>query len=238
MTKVTIDKNSLIDCRNKFLVNDIYNNGFDFIIYRFEPGGLDYWVLNNKDKDSKLFEISAGVDKFDKDYFTHELLHISEEIHGQESNGSLIDLFKNKPAFCEYIKISYINNAIQHCRFLPKYLELGFENDKFLYKYNGRPDFMINNQIKFDFIKDNDIEIICFGDFITNFFNCYLHPNKTIKEDYKLNYLKEYIIYNKGLVYDLIKLADDWTENIIIKNSDFICKLLVILVNWKNNNYR
>jgi hypothetical protein len=239
--KLNININQLTDSRNQSIINNIIiNNNISVSVYRLKPFGLPYWSVNY-DAAGANAEIFAGK-KIDINAFTHELLHIIEEINGQHSHQTLPTLVQlnSSPFVCILSSnlITHINNVILHERMLPAYLKAGFKKNKFIHDYYNKPKFSQFNKLYFKLENNNQISRVNLPYFLYLFFTYRFHPNRFIKKWYDDTIISKYHNFYPDLVNDLETICNSWTSQTISNNALFFSNLLNTLDSWKTrNNY-
>ena len=85
------------------------------------------------------FEIHIDENDITPESFTHELLHLHLKSKGvliqQDLNASILP-YDNISKIFSIPLIEHINNCLEHNKMLPKYLELGYDNSKFISDYS------------------------------------------------------------------------------------------------------
>lgn len=242
MAELPLDYNKLglVDERNLELVNQILNDDIVIDLVKITDSKIPYWSMYFEPS-KKIVHIYAGKKINDENGFTHELLHVIEEKnhfpHGILSQ--LISLSESvfKIIFNDFI-VSHINNVILHYRMYPKYIELGFKANKFVFDYYKKPRIIKKLIGKFSLTHKSKVRIDVLQHFLSNYFAHRFHTNKYITKYYEKNFMYLYDIVDKQLLIDLEDLCDKWKNKTILKNEDFFKYLLVILDSWKNrNNY-
>jgi len=203
--------------------------------------GQNYWSIN-VDIHGKSATIYAGKKTDDINGFTHELLHIIQEINGQFSHLTLPTLIAMSKSPFRFIMtgelVGHINNVILHDRMINDYISQGFPKNKFVYDYYYKPkktstkkkDYVLTNLQKID--RNRLMQ------FLNLFFSYRFHPNESLKQYYFSEIINKYNLTNSQLITDLELLSSNWENQTIVKNNHFFYNLLTCLDNWKLiNNY-
>src|ERR1700742_4785575 len=80
--KLDYKKLGLIDNRNELLINQIENKDIFIDLEQRNSRRVPYWSMNY-DAAGKIAHIYVGKNRNDINGFTHELLHVVEELNGQ-----------------------------------------------------------------------------------------------------------------------------------------------------------
>ncbi len=161
-----MQRSQFIDNRNRDLwsaVTAIYN-------VELQPSANDEYLVFTEGKNAIIY---VAKDKC-IDSVTHELLHIYLQIkHIYIGSTLLMSAYGHDKILKFFVPrlIEHIGNCLCHIKMLPKYLELGFDRQKFIHDYH---------------IKKCTIEEV---NFIRENFNSHIIYNSSAVENYIKNYI-------------------------------------------------
>ena len=196
----------LVDNRNIHLWQQM-NKKFNITIRQsFEP---NYSINIHKKKIFRKIKVFISVLNSDlcAASFTHELLHLhlaSTKILIGDELGELI--FKNNNLYRVFPRDlrNHVSNCLEHIKMLPLYLELGYENEKFISDFHTKkmtPLEMTNLEIGFSNVFSLDRGVVDL--YIGKFFAMKACNNATINYDI---YYKEM----ENLDFELYKILDEF----------------------------
>lgn len=233
-----INLKDLTDSRNQSFLNNITANAFVIDIVRL-PHGYNYWSIN-VEKTANCATIFAGKKTNDINAFTHELLHILQEINGQYSHLTLPTLVGLSNSPFKYIftseLVTHINNVILHERMINDYLIKGFPRNKFVYDYYYKPKKISKNPKEYKLTKQNIIIQNKLIQFLNIYFTYRFHPNNQVKNYYKTVIVDKYSVLHSDLIMGIDSICINWENKTINLNNQFFDQLLSCLDYWKSNN--
>lgn len=123
---------NLVDNRNSALWNEIDNKYKISFKYSINE---EYTVYQQSNK--VVFYINKNNICIDS--FTHELLHVYLSLNGLHINGGFKNRIMLDSFYCQLFShnlLEHIGNCLEHVKFLPIYLELGFDREKFILDFD------------------------------------------------------------------------------------------------------
>jgi hypothetical protein len=234
---IELDINSLIDGRNQVFIDQIINYGIQPKLFRV-VNGFNYWSVDI-DIHEKTAIIYAGKKTDDKNGFTHELLHIIEEIHGQFSHKMLptfigVSTSSFRCIMTPYM-INHINNNILHDRMITQFIASNFKKNKFIFDYYNKPKKISCKKKDYQLTELGKINYNKLEQFLLTYFGYRFHPNSEVKEYYRKAIIRRYQSENIQLVNGLESISTKWENKTITQNNEFFNHLLECLDNWKTN---
>jgi hypothetical protein len=125
------DLNRLIDERSEGLwyeLNSTFNVSLEFHAH-------PYYAIYKIDKDVTFY---IPENRYEKNYFAHEILHVYLASKGINIGNYLILRVQQNPILSSVISpslLNHISNTLDHVKTFPLYMELGFARNKFLLDY-------------------------------------------------------------------------------------------------------
>lgn len=203
MNEILIDINLLLDNRNQVFYNQIIANNITVTVIR-KINGKKHWEMFYNSMQGEV-KILAGKKFHDMNSFTHELLHVIQEINGYSTLETLHTLINiNYSPFNRIFDnslIGHINNVIHHQRILSPYLNANFKRNKFLFDYYNK--IIFKEKHLQNIVIDNFVCIPTLRIFIFNYFSYRFHPNAHVKLFYQHTFLRDYQIKNSELINTL-----------------------------------
>lgn len=209
------DLTNLVDHRNQGLWEKI-NNTFEISVIQNKTIGYNCFGKENK------IEISVSPDDLNPSSFTHELLHAylryNECFIGAAIKKVICaDNFLSSVLSSELLE--HLGNVLEHDKFLPMFLDLGF----------NRKDFLSDYQIR----KCTDVQL----DMISKCYKSGKKINKNAVDPYigilsailadpnpNFDYSKEYLIFKKldEILFDALKVLFSEWKQINVESNNFL----------------
>lgn len=229
---MNFDYSRLIDSRNRELLAKLNNEKIQINVY--ESNSEPYWSMKYNSF-ARTADIFTGKDVNDINSFTHELLHIVQEVQGQSAFKILTVIMLSDSPFIPMFNVDElaekINNTILHSRMLGDYVAMGFPRDKFIMNYYSKKDEKYFEEHYYELVTANQINLNKLAGFLILYLTSRLHPNIEIKE-YQLRLIDSHYSSYINLVTSLDSLCEEWENRTIELNSDFFSHLISRLSDW------
>jgi len=206
---------SLLDSRNINLWNKINSN----YKVNFEKSSNSAYGCYTQGKEVTFY---IGTGELSKDYFTHEMLHVYFRLNDCFFGEGLsnVILYNNRLGILISGElIEHVGNCFEHVKMFPLYLEMGFEQSKFLtdyHEYKCKPSEL--QIFKDQYLREGRVNINLVDPFIGRLVAMLCDPNTEFEYNAELEEFKKL----DSLLFLTIKTALDFWVSIDVESKDII----------------